>query len=289
MQQPFFTGVCTALVTPFINGEVNFPMMEQLLRRQIQAGITSVVIAGTTGEASTLSDEEKLELFRRCKKYAGNQCKIIAGTGTNNTSHAVALSKAAQQTGVDGLLVVSPYYNKTNTDGLIAHYLSIAHCVDIPIILYNVPSRTGLDMPVSVYQQLSHVSNIVGVKEASTDIRKIAKIQCACTESFSTWSGNDDMAVPAISLGCSGLISVLSNICPTETQTMVEAALSADYHTAAAMQKQLQPLMDLLCSDVNPIPIKEAMSCIGYDCGPCRLPLAPMLPQQKEALHAFLS
>ncbi len=289
MQQTLFSGVCTALVTPFINDEVNYPMMEQLLRRQIDAGITAVVIAGTTGEAATLTDDEKLELFRRCKHYAGNQCKIIAGTGSNSTRHAVALSKAAEKIGVDGLLIVSPYYNKANNDGLLNHYQSIAQSVDIPIIIYNVPSRTGLDMPVSVYRQLSCIANIVGVKEASTDIRKITQIKGECAADFSVWTGNDDMTVPAISLGSDGVISVLANVCPVETEAMACAALDGDFDTAAALQRQLQPLIELLFSDVNPIPVKAAMACIGYDCGGCRLPLSALSPAKLERLKAFFA
>lgn len=289
MQQSLFSGVCTALVTPFLHGEVNYPMMEQLLRRQIDAGIPAVVVAGTTGEAATLTDDEKLELFSRCKSYAGNQCKIIAGTGSNSTSHAVACSKAAQKTGVDGLLVVSPYYNKASHEGLIAHYQSIAQNVDIPIIVYNVPSRTGLDIPVSVYRQLSHIPNIVGVKEASSDIRKITQIKRECTADFSLWTGNDDMTVPAISLGSDGVISVLANVCPVETEAMACAALDGDFDTAAALQRQLQPLVDLLFCEVNPIPVKAAMACIGYDCGECRLPLSALTPFKLERIKAFFA
>lgn len=289
MQKNLFSGVCTALVTPFINGAVNYPMMEQLLRRQMDAGIPAVVVAGTTGEAATLTDEEKLELFRRCKRYAGDHCKIIAGTGSNCTSHTVALSIAAQATGADGLLVVSPYYNKANNDGLLAHYQSIAHCVDIPIIVYNVPSRTGLDIPVSVYRQLSCIPNIAGIKEASTDIRKITQIKWECTDNLSVWTGNDDMTVPAIALGSDGVISVLANVCPVETEAMACAALDGDFDTAAALQRQLQPLIDLLFSEINPIPVKAAMACIGYDCGDCRLPLASLSPSKLEKLKAFFA
>jgi len=198
MRKPLFTGACTALVTPFINGEVNYPLAEQLLRRQIEAGITAVVVAGTTGESPTLTDDEKIELFRRCKRFAGDACIIIAGTGTNSTEHAVALSIAAEKAGADALLVVSPYYNKATPEGLITHYLSIARAVSLPIILYNVPSRTGVDIPVSVYQKLSKVPNIVGVKEASSDITKITRIKLACGPDFSVWSGNDDQIVPVI-------------------------------------------------------------------------------------------
>ena len=226
MKNVLFTGACTALVTPFLNGEVNYPMMEQLLKRQIDAGIRAVVICGTTGESPTLSDSEKIELFRRAKKYAADRCLIIAGTGSNSTEHTIALSKAAEAVGVDALLVVSPYYNKATPDGLVSHYSAVAASVHIPVILYNVPSRTGLDVPVSVYQCLAQIPNIVGVKEASTDISKIAKIKAACPNDFAVWSGNDDQAAAVVSLGGCGIISVLSNVLPEETQAMIQAALA---------------------------------------------------------------
>lgn len=289
MHKPLFTGACTALVTPFLDGKVNYPMMEQLLRRQIEAGIPAVVIAGTTGESPTLSDNEKTELFRRCKEYAGNACKIIAGTGTNSTEHAIALSVAAEEAGVDALLVVSPYYNKSTPDGLFAHYLSIAHAVSLPLILYNVPTRTGVDIPVSVYQRLARIPNIIGVKEASSDITKIARIKLACGPDFSVWSGNDDQIVPVLSLGGNGVISVLSNIYPSETHAMCQAALNGDYETAAALQLQFLPLIDLLFCEVNPIPVKEALKCIGYDCGECRLPLSRLTKEHKQQIQDFFA
>jgi 4-hydroxy-tetrahydrodipicolinate synthase len=289
MNKPLFTGVCTALVTPFLNGQVNYPMMEQLLRRQLDAGIRNIVLAGTTGEAPTLSDEEKLEIFRRCKAYVGDRCRIIAGTGSNSTAHAVALSKAAEDAGVDALLVVSPYYNKATAEGLFAHYLSVAHAVSIPVILYNVPSRTGVDIPISVYKRLTNIPNIAGVKEASADITKVTKINADCSGSFSVWSGNDELAVPCLSLGGKGLISVLSNVCPVEAAAMVEAALNGDFDTAAALQCQLQPLIELLFSEVNPIPVKAAMKLIGYDCGDCRLPLTQLQESNYRKLAAILS
>jgi len=179
MKQPVFTGVCTALVTPFLGNTINFPMLEQLLKRQMDAGIEAVVISGTTGEAPTLTDVEKIELFRRAKQYVGAHCKILAGTGSNNTEHAVALSKAAEAVGADGLLVVTPYYNKATSEGLLAHYSAIAGAVHIPVIAYNVPSRTGVDIPVEVYACLAKIPNLAGVKEASSDIRKITKIRAA--------------------------------------------------------------------------------------------------------------
>lgn len=287
MSQTIFTGVCTALVTPFIEGCVNYPMAEQLLQRQIESGINAVVVAGTTGEAPTLTDEEKIELFRRCKLHAGNRCKIIAGTGSNSTAHAVVLSKAAESVGVDALLVVSPYYNKGNDDGIFLHYLSIANTVRIPIIIYNVPSRTGLDIPVSVYRKLATVPNIIGVKEASTDITKITKIKSLCPETFAVWTGNDEHTVPAIALGARGVISVTANICPGEMLTMTEAALAGDMDTAADCQCKLQTLNELLFCDVNPIPVKTAMKLIGYDCGPCRLPLTDLHTEKYERIRMF--
>lgn len=289
MNKPFFTGVCTALVTPFLDEKINYPMAEMLIKRQLDAGIRTFVLSGTTGEAPTLSDQEKLELFSRCKDYTGNDACIIAGTGSNCTSHAVELSQAAQEAGADALLVVSPYYNKATPEGLFAHYLSIAHAVTIPVIIYNVPSRTGLDIPVSVYQRLSRVPNIVGIKEASTDITKIAKIRSACGNTFGIWAGNDDLAVPAISLGGSGLISVVSNVAPVETNAMVQAALDGDFDTASDLQCRLSPLIDTLFCEVNPIPVKAAMKKIGYDCGHCRLPLTGLSPVNLERLHKLLS
>ncbi len=288
MNKPIFTGACTALVTPFLGEQVNIPMVHQLLRRQKEAGISAVVLGGTTGESPTLSDTEKLKLFRSSREFAGADMTLICGTGSNDTKHAVELSVAAQEAGADGLLVVSPYYNKANPEGLLAHYLSIASAVDIPIILYNVPGRTGLDMPVSVYRQLSRVPNIVGVKEASTDIVKIARIRNACGPDFAVWSGNDDQAVAAMSLGAQGVISVLSNVMPLETQAMARAALAGDFDTASSLQCQMLPLIDLLFAEVNPIPVKAAMEIIGYDCGKCRLPLGTLSQENREKLKALL-
>ena len=171
MKSPVFTGVCTALVTPFLNNEVNYPMIEQLIKYQLDGGVRSIVLSGTTGEAPTLTDMEKTEMIKRAKAYAGKSCTIIAGTGTNSTKHAIALSRNAEAAGADALLVVSPYYNKGNPEGLYAHFLAIAQSVDLPIILYNVPSRTGLDIPVSVYKKLSAQPNIIGVKEATTVVK----------------------------------------------------------------------------------------------------------------------
>ena len=288
MKKPFFTGACTALVTPFFEGHVNYPMLEQLIRRQLDYGIRTLVICGTTGEAPTLSDEEKITMFRRSKEFVGADGQIIAGTGSNCTKHAVQLSMEAEKAGADGLLVVSPYYNKASDEGLYLHFKTIAEAVSIPVILYNVPSRTGVDIPVSVYQRLSEIPNIAGVKEASTDIRKITGIRSACPADFSVWTGNDDMITPVIALGGQGVISVLSNVAPLETQAMAQAALAGDFDTAAALQVELQPLIGLLFCEVNPIPVKAAMKLIGYDCGACRLPLCSMSTENHEKLSQYL-
>ena len=287
MNKPLFTGACTALVTPFLDGAVNYPMMEQLLKLQMDSGIRAVVVCGTTGEAPTLSDDEKLELFHRAKAYTGGECTIIAGTGSNSTSHAAQLSLAAENVGVDALLIVSPYYNKATPEGLVAHYMTIAHSVGIPIIAYNVPGRTGVDIPVSVCQRLASISNIAGIKEASSDITKITKL-CRNGNDFTVWTGNDELIVPAISLGAKGVISVLSNLLPVQTQAMAQAALNGDLDTAADLQQQLQPLIELLFCEPNPIPIKAAMRYFGYDCCSPRLPLTELSNENKERLKKAL-
>jgi len=289
MRKPLFTGACTALVTPFINGKINYPMMEQLLKRQIDAGVKAVVIAGTTGESPTLSDEEKITLFCKCKEYVGDRCLMIAGTGSNSTAHSVELGIAAEEAGADALLVVSPYYNKATPEGIIMHYLSICHAVSIPVIVYNVPSRTGLDIPVSVYQRLARIPNIAGVKEASSDITKIAKIRNACGSDFPIWSGNDDQIVPVMSLGGKGVVSVLSNVLPEETIAMCNAAMDGDFDTAADLQCRFLPLINALFSEVNPIPVKAAMKELGFDCGDCRLPLCSMSKDNLALLKCHLN
>lgn len=288
MRIPLFTGVCTALVTPFLKDEINYDMLERILQRQLDAGVKAIVVAGTTGESSTLSDIEKIKLFRKCKEYVGDRCLIIAGTGSNHTAHSIVLSKAAQDAGADALLVVSPYYNKATPDGLILHYRSICEAVSKPVILYNVPSRTGVDIPLGVYKELSAISNIAGVKEANPDITKIAKIRNACGPDFLIWSGNDDQIVPVMSMGGQGVISVLSNIVPAETVAMCSAAHMGDFKTAAELQCHLLPLIDALFSEVNPIPVKAAMKLIGYDCGSCRLPLCDIGAENLEKLKKCL-
>lgn len=289
MGDPFFTGVCTALVTPFLGGQVNYPMLQQLLRRQLETGVRSVVLSGTTGESATLTAEEKIRMIQIAKEYVGNQCTIIAGTGSNATAQAILFSQAAEKAGADAILVVSPYYNKATPDGLYIHYRTIAQAISIPMILYNVPSRTGVDIPVSVYKKLSGIPNIVGVKEASTDITKISRIIAACGPDFSVWAGNDDQILPVMASGGKGVISVASNIVPSKTVALCDAVMHGDLFTAGMLQRELLPLTDLLFCEVNPIPVKAAMQFIGYDCGHCRLPLTQLTKENQQKMIAFFS
>lgn len=288
MKKPLFTGVCTALVTPFLDDQVNYPMLQQLLKRQVDAGIEAVVLCGTTGESPTLSNQEKLNIFRYAREYIGGQLKLIAGAGSNDTAHTVALSKAAESLGMDGILVVSPYYNKPTASGLIAHYKAVAKSVSIPVILYNVPGRTGVDIPVSVYRELCRIPNIAGVKEASADITKITKIIASCGSNLPVWTGNDELITPAMTLGAMGVISVISNLLPRETQALTTAALTGNFSVATEIQIKLQPIIEALFLESNPIPIKEAMNMIGYDCGPCRLPLTDASTECKEKLEHLI-
>lgn len=289
MNELLFSGVCTALVTPFYNDQINYPMLEQLLYRQINAGIKAVVIAGTTGEASTLSDYERLTLFRKAKEYAGNTCMIIAGTGTNSTLHTVELSVAAEKTGANALLVVCPYYNKPSPDGIFAHYAAVSESVQIPFIVYNVPGRTGTDISETLYRRLCTLPNFAGIKEASSDITKITRTLALCGKDVPIWSGNDSMTTPVISVGGKGIISVLSNLIPKQVSAMTDAALDGDFDTAAFMQHSFQRLIDLLFCEGNPAPVKEALKIMGFDCGECRLPLSPISHENRKKLINELS
>lgn len=288
MKKPVFTGACTALVTPFLGEAVNYPMLDQLLRRQLEAGIRAVVLCGTTGESATLSDGEKLAIIRRARGFVRERCTIIAGTGSNDTDHAIRLSRLAQEAGADALLVVTPYYNKATPEGLVVHYSSVAAAVHIPVIVYNVPSRTGLDVPVEVCRELARIPNIAGIKEASPDISKIARLRAECPPEFAIWSGNDDQAAAVMALGGAGVISVVSNLFPEEVQAMALAALDGDFDTASDLQLKLLPLIRALFREVNPIPVKAAMKRLGYDCGICRLPLTPPSVETVEILKKLL-
>lgn len=288
MKRPIFTGLCTALVTPFLEEQVNYPLFERLIERQIEAGADAIVIAGTTGESPTLTGEEKLELFRRAVQTARGRCKILAGTGGNCTKNAVELSRAAVETGVDGLLVVTPYYNKATQPGLVKHYRAIAESVELPILAYNVPSRTGVDISPDTCRELAKIPNMAGIKEASGDISKAAKIAAICGSDLPLYSGNDDQTVPMMALGGLGVISVVSNVAPEPMKMMTDAALAGDFALAAALQRRLLPLMELMFCQVNPIPVKAAMQMIGFDVGACRMPLDDLTKANADRLRRCL-
>lgn len=291
MKTPLFTGVCTALVTPFCDNKINYEKLEQLLDYQIKNGIQAVCVCGTTGEAATLTEEEQINVITHSVKYCKGRIKVIAGTGSNNTAHAVSMSRIADSIGVHAVLVVTPYYNKATSQGLIEHYTAIANAVHCPVILYNVPSRTGVDIPLNVYTALSKHEKIIGVKEASGNVIKAAKIMASCGDDFCVWSGNDDEIVPLMSLGAKGVISVLSNLCPAQTLAMVNACLSGDYTAAGKLQRNYMELIDALFCEVNPIPIKQALNLAGFDVGSTRLPLCPMsdaaVTRLQEALGKY--
>lgn len=288
MKQPLFTGACTALVTPFENGRINYPMLERLIARQREAGIRAMVLTGTTGEAPTLSDSEKLAIFRHARKF-DETALFLAGTGSNHTAHACSLSRMAEDAGMDALLVVTPYYNKATAEGLLTHYAAVASSVHIPVLAYNVPSRTGVDLTAESCTKLAGIPNLAGLKQASPDLGKTAHILAKVPRAFPLYSGNDDLTVPMMSLGAQGVISVLSNLLPEAVHTMTRAALAGDPDTAAALQLELLPWCDELFREVNPIPIKAALALVGMDCGIPRLPLTPASSETVRRLETLLS
>ncbi len=267
-----FTGAGVAIVTPMNkDGSVNYDKLGELIEAQIRSGTDALIICGTTGESSTLTDEEHLECIKYAVRKTAGRIPVIAGTGSNDTAYAVEMSKDAEKAGADALLLVTPYYNKTSQRGLAAHFTAIADAVSIPIILYNVPSRTGCKIEISTYKELSKHKNIVAAKEACGDISFIA--QLAAETDLTIYSGNDDQVVPIMALGGKGVISVASNIIPKEMHDMTEYALKGDYKKAAEMQLKYLSLLKALFCDVNPIPVKEAMNLMGMEVGKCRLPL----------------
>lgn len=278
-----FKGAGVAIVTPMTaDGEVNYEVLGEMLEAQIEGGTDAIIICGTTGESATLSEEEHSAVIRYAIKKVNKRIPVIAGTGSNCTATAIKLSKEAEKDGADGLLLVTPYYNKATQKGLIAHYTAIAKAVSLPIILYNVPSRTGCNLqPETIAALVKNVKNIVGVKEASGNISQIAKVKLLCGDDIDLYSGNDDQVVPILSLGGIGVISVLSNVAPKETHNMVMDYLNGDVDKARQMQLKAIPLIDALFSEVNPIPVKKALNLMGWEAGPLRAPLTEM-----EASHA---
>lgn len=285
MKNTIFEGVATALVTPmYEDGSINFDRFKTLIDEQIDAGIPALVICGTTGESATMTLEEHAEVIRVAIKHANGRIKIIAGAGSNDTACAIDLAKEAEEAGADALLIVTPYYNKATQGGLVAHYTAIANSVKLPIILYNVPSRTGVNIKPETYAKLAEVENIVAIKEANGDISSVVKTRLLCGDKLDIYSGNDDQVIPMMALGGKGVISVLSNIMPKETVEMCDKMLNGDLEGAAAMQIELSSLIDALFIEVNPIPCKEAMNLMDMGMGPVRLPLTPMEDSTKAVL-----
>lgn len=277
MANHIFTGSGVAIVTPMkSDGSVNYDVLEQLLEFHVANGTDAIIACGTTGESSTLSEKEHCEVLSFVSEKINGRIPVIAGTGSNDTSTAVMLSKSAEKTGADALLCVTPYYNKTSQAGLVKHYNVIADSVDLPIILYNVPSRTGTNIQPKTYPELCKHPNIVAVKEASGDISQVALIRSLCGDKIDIYSGNDDQTVPFMSLGALGVISVFANICPNEMHQICQLCLDNNFAEAQKLHFHYLELMNIMFSDVNPIPIKTAMNLYGFDAGECRLPLVPM-------------
>lgn len=282
-----FKGVGTAMVTPFKEGKVNFEEFGKLLEDQIKAKVSAVIVCGTIGESATMSEEEKKDLIKYAVDKSSNKIKVIAGTGSNNTMNAIKMSKYAEEVGVDGLLVVTPYYNKTTQEGLYAHYKAIADSVELPIILYNVPSRTGVNITPETCLRLSKIENIVGIKEASGNMSQVNKIAHLC-EDFAIYSGNDDMIIPILSIGGKGVISVLSNVMPKYTKDMIDEYFYGDNVKAGKMQTNIMDMVDALFCEVNPTPVKYILNEMGYDYGDPRLPLVPLSDKNKEKVDKVL-
>lgn len=281
-----FKGSGVALITPFHrDGSINFPMMKKLIDFHCDNKTDAIIICGTTGESATLTDEEKVACFKAAVEYAGGRIPVIAGTGTNATFHAIRLTKAAEAAGVNGLLIVTPYYNKTTQEGLIAHYTAIAKETTLPIIMYNVPSRTGLNMTAQTTAHLiNSIENIVGIKEASGNISQVAKIMALTHDKVDLYSGNDDQIVPVLSLGGKGVISVLANIAPEDTHEMCDAYFRGDLGHSTELQLKSLNLIEHLFCEVNPIPVKKAMHFIGYEVGDPRLPLIRLSADNSDRL-----
>ena len=283
-----FTGSGVALITPFDEkNEINFEKLRELLEYHIANRTDAVIVTGTTGESATMSDEEKLAVIKFSVDVVRGRIPVIAGTGSNNTKHAVWLSQKAEKLGADALLVVTPYYNKGNESGIYNHYKEIAENVKIPIILYNVPGRTGVNLSVNLVKELSKLENVVAIKEASGNISYAAEIARVVPE-IDIYSGNDDMTVPLLSIGGKGVISVSANILPEIVHNMVMAFLNKDTDKARELQLKYNDLVNALFIEVNPVPVKEAMNFLGYSVGECRLPLGKMNEKNKEVLYEII-
>lgn len=289
-KEPIFTGAAVAIITPMnADGSVNYEEFARFVDWQIEKGTDAIVICGTTGESSTLRVAEHLECIKWCVDYVAGRCKVIAGTGSNSTECAIEMSVEACKYGADALLLVTPYYNKTSQRGLIVHYTAIHDATNLPIILYNVPSRTGLNIQPETAYELSKLERINGIKEASGNLEQIARVHELCGDSLNIWSGNDDQIFDIMQLGGLGVISVLSNVCPTETHEIVQKYLDGDIDASKAMMQKYMKLAKNLFCDVNPIPVKEAVNLIGFAAGACRLPLVELSAENKKLVSDTLA
>ena len=284
MKKVIFEGCGTAIVTPFTDTGVNFDEFKKLIEFQIENEVDAIIVCGTTGEASTMTETEKKETIKFAIDLAKGRTKVIVGTGSNNTKTAIEMSKFAEEAGADGILVVTPYYNKTTQAGLIAHYTEIAKNVNLPIIMYSVPGRTGVNILPETCLELSKIENIVAIKEASGNLSQVAKIASLCRDDLAIYSGNDDQIIPVLSLGGKGVISVLSNVMPKFTHEMTEKYFKGNVKEATKMQLDVIDLTDSLFVEVNPIPVKYALNLMGFDFGKPRLPLIELSDKNKELM-----
>ncbi len=289
MKNTIFTGSGVAIVTPMnADGSINYDELGRLIDFNIDNGTDAIIVCGTTGESSTMTDDEHKECIRYAVERTAKRVPVIAGTGSNDTAYAIALSKEAQELGADAVLVVTPYYNKTSQAGLIAHFTAIADSINIPVVLYNIPSRTNINIAIETFVELAKHPNIVAVKEAGGNINYFAKIIEACGDTLDVYSGDDGMTVPVMSLGGKGVISVLANIMPKETHNLCQLCLNNDFAQAGKEQIRLLDIMNNLFIDVNPIPIKEALNLMGMNAGPCRMPLVSMSDKARETLRVSM-
>lgn len=287
MKQTIFTGAGVAIATPMHpDGSINWEELGRLIDWQIEQGTDAIIICGTTGESATMTDQEHMDSIRFAVRHANGRIPVIAGAGSNDTAYAVNMAKEAADCGADGILVVTPYYNKCSQTGLAKHFEMIADAAKLPMILYNVPSRTGVNISIDTYKYLSGHPYIVAAKEASGNISHVADLRAACGDDLDVYSGNDDQIVPILSLGGKGVISVLSNIMPRETHEICQLFFDGRVRESAALQLKLIPLIHALFSDVNPIPVKEALNLLGFQAGECRMPLCAMSEDKKANLKA---
>lgn len=289
MKTPLFTGCATALITPFRNGEVDYPALDKLVESQIAAGVNALVAVGTTGEPATMTWKEHLDVIRRVVDVAAKRVPVIAGTGSNSTQEAIDAALYAKMCGADAQLVVTPYYNKTSQEGLVAHFHAIADAFDLPMIVYNVPGRTGINIAPATLQKICKHEHVVAVKEASPDVGQALEKLRLCGDEVTFYSGNDDLIVPLMAMGYKGVISVLSNVCPAETAKMAACALNGNVAEAAQMQLKYLPFINALFCETSPIPVKAAMAKIGMCDEELRLPLIPMQDANRQKMFAIMA